>query len=381
MRHPIAALTVLCALFCTACGDDPPPVRPGTCVSAADCTASQTCVDGRCVARADSGPGIDFGSARPDAAPPDLVCTGVEAMAATVKRPIDVIVLPDESGSMGSARGAVATAMQTTFRTTMEAAAIDYHVIWHGSTPLPMLAGHLTYNAVGLGSGDSSMFTPVLDSYDSWIGGVRPDAIKVFVHFTDATSGTGAAISGYTGTFDAVLFARDSTIWGTSTAPLFSYNTFVGLTENTPPELPYLPTDPEVSGSCSRGFRNPAALQQMAIRTGGLRFPLCRFDLFDAVFQRIAESAIARASVPCELVLPPPAAGMTIDESTVAVRYRSGAGGDEVFLRASSAATCGDASFLLVGDRVTLCPMTCARVEADDAATLRVLSGCDPLLY
>jgi len=381
-----SARQLVSVLFCiaslAACADDSPPVR-GSCVTAADCGAASVCVDGRCVARADAGL-IDLGSAdlaRPDAATPDLVCTGVEAMGTTVRRPIDVIVFPDESPSMGAARAAVANAMQTIFRTTMEDAGVDYHVIWQGTTALPMLAGHLTYNMIGLGSGDDAMFKPALDTYDTWAAIVRPDAIKVFVHFTDATSGTGARIEGYTGTFDEVLFARDAALWGTAAAPLFSYNAFVGLTENAPPETPYLPMDPLVSGSCSGAFVNPAALQQMAIRTSGLRFPLCRFDLFNAVFQRIAESAIARAAVPCELVLPPPTGGMTIDESTVAVRYTSGAGGGEVFLRADSAAACSDSGFLLVDDRVTLCPAACARVEADDAATLRVLSGCDPLLY
>lgn len=329
----------------------------------------------------DAAPSVD--AAPPaDGASPDHVCsTSVEAMGTVIKRPIDFIILPDESASMGSARDAVANAMQTTFRTTMETAGIDYHVIWHGAWPLPMLAGHLTYNMLALGSGDDVMFAPVLDSYDAWSTAVRPDAIKVVVHFTDATSGTGAAITGYTGTFDEVLFARDPALWGTAAAPLFSYNAFVGLTENTPPDLPYLPGDPIVTGTCSKSFVDPVELQEMAQRTGGLRFPLCRDDLFDAVFLRMASSAVARASVPCELVLPPPPAGSTRDDATVAVRYRSGAGGTEVFLRSASTAECTDTGFLLVGDHVTLCPAACARVSADDMATLTVLSGCDPALY
>lgn len=373
---------------CSADVSAPPPT--GICASVADCASGSLCVDAHCVAPADAGPGlidggpVDGSQTLPDFGSDDagMCSTSVEAMGATVRRPIDVIVLPDESASMGGARDAVANAMETVFRTTMESAGIDYHVIWHGSWPLPMLAGHLTYNALALGSGDSAMFTPVLDSYDAWSSAVRPEAIKVFVHFTDATSGTGATITGYTGTFDEVLVARDPALWGTAAAPLFTYNAFIGLTENVPPEMPYLPSDPLVVGSCSDEiFINSSALQEMAQRTGGLRFPLCRDDLFSAVFQRIAESAVARATVPCELILPAPPVGTTIDESTVAVRYRTGAGGEEVFLRSASAAECTDTGFLLAGDHVTLCPAACARVEADDTATLSVLSGCDPLLY
>jgi hypothetical protein len=72
---------------------------------------------------------------------------------------------------------------------------------------------------------------------------------------------------------------------------------------------------------------------------------------------------------------------MSLDTSTVAVRYRSG---DvvRVLRRAASDAECNDSSFLLVDDaRVVLCPDACAEVEADSTAVLTVLSGCDPALY
>lgn len=361
---------------------------PAGCRTSAECLAGQTCVDRRCQSPGDAGsdvsPGLDAPAdgPAPDAPRPDAVCAAVESMAVEIRRPIDAIVLPDESASMGPARDSVAAAMETTFRTTMEAAGIDYRVIWHGTTPLPMLeaTGRVTRNVVGLGSGDDAMFKPVLDTYDAWRPALRDDALKVFVHFTDATSGTGAAISGYTGTFDEVLIAREPALWGTAGAYRFVYHTFVGLTPAAVPEVPYEPSEPLVTGTCSGSFVNPVALQQMAMRTGGLRYPLCLFDRFDAVFRRIADSAIARASVACELELPEPPAGMTLDLDTLAVRYTSG-GTSEVFLRAADAAACDDASFLLEADRVVLCPAACSRVEADGEAMLTLLTGCDPELY
>lgn len=381
----LVAMRCLLVVLVVLAGCTPAPTVG--CASRSDCPAGLVCLDGVCVAEEDGGGVIDAPLPTTDVPPRDTppidaVCGAVESAAVEIRRPIDAIVLPDESPSMGAARDSVATAMETTFRTTMEAASIDYRVIWNGTTPLPMLeaTSRLTRNPIGLGSGDDAMFKPALDTYDVWAPALRADALKVFIHFTDATSGTGAAITGYTGTFDEVLIARDPALWGTAGDYRFVYHSFVGLTPNSPVSAPYEPTDPVVSGSCSGGFVNPVALQEMARRTGGLRYPLCLFDGFDAVFRRIAESAIERASVACELELPEPPVGMSLDLSTLAVRYTSGAS-SEVLLRAADASACSDAGFLLEADRVVLCPDACARIEADGAAVLSLLTGCDPELY
>jgi len=259
------------------------------------------------------------------------------------------VLLPIRAGAIGIAGIETRRArrdvrpIETTFRTTMEGAAIDYRVIWNGITPLPMLeaTGRLTRNPIGLGSGDDAMFKPALDTYDVWRPSLRDDALKVFIHFTDATSGTGAAIAGYTGTFDQVLVAREPAVWGTADDYRFVYHSFVGLTPNTPATEPYEASAAVVSGSCSGSFLNPVALQEMARRTGGLRYPLCLSDSFDAVFRHIEESAIERASVTCDLLLPEPPEGMTLDLATLAVRYTGGAA-SEVLLPASDAAACSD---------------------------------------
>jgi len=312
----------------------------------------------------------------------DATCAAVEEMGRVIRRPIDAIVLPDESGSMADARDSVAAAMDGTFRTTMEASMIDYRVVWHGTFPLPMLeaTGRLTRNPVLLGSGDDFMFRPVLDTYDAWRPALRDDALKVFVHFTDATSSDGSTISGYTGMFDEVLVTREPALWGAPGAYQFVYHAFIGLTPNDPVDAPYEPAAPAVAGTCDGRFQNSVPLQEMARRTGGLRFPLCLFDRFDAVFRRIAESAIERAVVPCELELPVPPPGRTLDPATIAVRWRPSAGEPVVLLRVASLAECTDTGFVLDGTRVTLCPAACARVTAE-AGALSVLSGCSPDLY
>jgi hypothetical protein len=325
--------------------------------------------------------GFDVGTT--DGSTGDASCVAVEKKATVVKRPIDFIVMPDESASMGETRDAVANAMQNEVRKALEAAGSDYKVIWHGSWPLPMLAGKVTYNKVGLGSGDGAMFTPVLDTFDAWSPALRADALKVFVHFTDATSGDGGTISGYSGAFDDAIMAKSATLFGTSAARKFTYHAFVGLPVNTPADKPYEPTDPVLTGSCSGSYVNPAPLQELARRNGGYRFPLCRHDLFAGVFDRIAKAAIEGAVLPCEFLVPEPPAGEKLDLSTIALRYKDGTGKEEVFLRAKSAAECANNRFLFdeAARRVTLCPEACTRVKADAKGTITLLSGCDPKIY
>jgi hypothetical protein len=387
-----ACLFVLGSIAIAGCSCESTP-RLRSCRSADECDPGLLCIDDRCRPSTDlarDGGSLDGAAASPsdgtvasDAALPDRVCAKVESAARVIRRPIDAIVIPDESASMASARDSVASAMDTTFRTAMEAAEIDYRVVWHGAASLPMLeaTGRLSRNAVGLGSGDGAMFTPVLDTYDSWTPSLRTDALKVFVHFTDATSGNGGTIAGYTGMFDEVLVARDPVLWGTPGAYQFVYHTFVGLPTAEPIDVPYLPTDPVVEGSCAEAFINPPPLQEMARRTGGYRFPLCHFEHFGAVFARIAESAIMRAGIDCELALPEAPEGATIDLATLAVRVTAGGGGSTVLRRAPTPIECDASSFVLETDRVALCPEACAIVEADPDASLTVITGCDPALY
>jgi hypothetical protein len=321
----------------------------------------------------------------PDAGPADGggSCVAVESRATVVKRPIDFIVLPDESGSMGRTRDAVANAMQGEVRRALEAAGIDYKVVWHGAWPLPQLAGKVTYNNVALGSGSSVMFKPVLDTFAAWSPALRADALKVFVQFTDATSGDGGSIQGYPGSFDDALLQKSPALFGTSAIRKFTHHAFIGITEKSPASEPWAPSDVPVARSCNASYSAARPLEELARRSGGYRFPLCRPDLFAGVFDRIARTAIAAATVPCELVLPPPPPGEALDFSTVAVRYKAGDGTERVLLRARDASGCAPDRFLLDegARRVTLCADACTSVKADSRGTLSVLSGCDPKVY
>lgn len=96
-----------------------------------------------------------------------------------------------------------------------------------------------------------------------------------------------------------------------------------------------------------------------------------------------ALNAIRGAALPCEIQIPPPPAGETLDPAKVNVVYRPGDGSDEVTLtRVNGPEGCAQAPKSWYYDdaadpsRIILCPAACAMVKGDGAAGLHVGFGC-----
>src|SRR5262249_5207613 len=151
---------------------------------------------------------------------------------------------------------------------------------------------------------------------------------------------------------------------------------------------PYLPADPVVTDKCTGGNDTVAnageAYQDLSIRTGGLRFPLCEFAGFDVVFQKIADDVITRSRVACHFDVPTPPVGQTLDYDKVAVNYTKGDGSgtieyDQVLYNDGmpDCATHPDAFYINPTlNQVQLCPDTCNLVQADSGAALEVVFDC-----
>jgi hypothetical protein len=96
--------------------------------------------------------------------------------------------------------------------------------------------------------------------------------------------------------FLTALTALDPTNFGADPSHLnVVLHSITGVTEKTDPAAAYLPTEPVVSEICTGN----AALvesagvtyQELSIRTNGLRFPICQFAGYGAIFRAIAASA------------------------------------------------------------------------------------------
>lgn len=352
-------------------------------------------------------------------------CVATSAEATLLKKPVDIVFIIDNSGSMGNNIESVQNNINDNFASIIGASGIDYRVIMisqHGplgqesicvkaplsgtscmpvpSEPAPNPPLFYQYS-VPISSHNS--FCQALagydgtlqDEFDLGVGGwkqwLRPEAFKVFVEVTDdgiscdhagqdfddsddEAGGQAAAQA-----FDAAILALDPAQFGAADKRNYVWHSIVGLVENDPVTAAYLPADALVLGVCDTAVAPGTGYQVLSQMTGGLRFPICAYQYFDVVFQEIAKGVIEGAKVECEFPVPDAPAGETLDLATVVVAYTpGGVGAEQKFKQVASAQDCAPASFYIEAGNIELCPEACSVVQADDAAKLSILFGCEP---
>jgi hypothetical protein len=209
-----------------------------------------------------------------------------------------------------------------------------------------------------------------------WSEWLRPGAKKVFLELTDDNEDMSAT------SFANELTRLAPQHFGSDPAhPGFVFHSIVGLVEKDPPTAAYLPEEAVTNDPCGKAGDVSSAgttYQELSRLTGGLRFPLCQFDAYDVVFQRIAEDVVISRGVACDFAIPPPPRGLELKLDNVAIAYASGTGGAPVQLgQAPSSSACQGDAFYIIGDRLNLCPEACALVRSDPRAAVNVLFTCE----
>jgi hypothetical protein len=353
----------------------------------------------------------------------DAACVATSAEATLTKKPVDIIFIIDNSGSMGDNIKSVQDNINANFASIIQQSGLDYRVIMvsaHGQVgsericvqkplsttdcnPVPAKPGQnppIFYQySIPIASRDS--WCQALKSYDGtlvdqfglgpggWKTWLRKEALKVFVEITDdrvncsyggKTYNDGnTAAGGMTAAeaFDASLLALDPEQFGTAMQRNYVWHSLIGLKENNPATKEYDPGDPVVTGVCKTAVNSGPGYQVLSQMTGGLRFPICQYMSFDVVFQAIAKGVIEGAKVACEFPVPEPPSGETLDLSTVVLQYTPmGMGDPQLMKQVTSAAECKPSSFYIENGTIKLCPDTCATVQADDKAKINILFGC-----
>ncbi len=353
----------------------------------------------------------------------DAACVATSAEATLVKKPVDILFIIDNSGSMGDNIQSVQDNINANFAAIIGASGIDYQVIMisaHGAigsesicvqaplsstdcNPVPAEPGQNPpiFHQYSIEIGSHNSWCQALKSYDGtladqfgaapggWKTWLRKDAVKVFVEITDdlascsfngVTYDDNDSLAGGTAAadlFETALFTMDPEQFGDAQKPNYVWHSIIGLEENMPPTKEYVPADPVVTTTCSTAVNSGTGYQVLSQKTGGLRFPICEFASYDVVFQAIAKGVIAGAKVACEFPVPDPPQGETIDLTTVVVQYTPGAGGDpQLFKQVANAAACMPGSFYIENNVIKLCTDACAAVQNDDKAKIGILYGC-----
>ncbi|MGI5862952.1 MAG: MopE-related protein, partial [Myxococcales bacterium] len=331
-----------------------------------------------------------------------------------VYRPVDVIFVVDNSGSMTDEIVAVENNINNSFAAIMDQSGLDYRVIMlskHGraaqdqsiciSAPLgasnnkcnsscPTNASRFFHYSIEIGSYDSLF--QVLDTYaktDScnrapggWRNWLRPGAARVFIEITDDGPRTGAPNGRNSMTadyFESQLFQLNPKAFGSSAATRdYVFHTIAGLEENTPPLAPWLPADPLVYNRChnKNAMQNGLEYQKLSQRSGGLRYPICRHQSFDAVFEQVALGIIEGTRMSCEFSVPSVPADSSLDNTLIDMVPSNG-GARVSLAHVANLAACTDNAFYVENGIIKLCPGACEIWQEDREAKVEVIFTCE----
>lgn len=359
-------------------------------------TSSATGTDG-----ADTGPGdkLDLGAAGDIARDTDAECVAQSLEADLHLKPVDVLLVVDTSNSMNDAIAALEASINGDFAAILEQSGLDYQVIVAADYPpaaqlsvcismplsgtdcmpppaVPATTVHYLHYDASTGSG-SFLDNVVLWATTADPGGymptgyapaLRPDAVKTIMAMTDGESASNSTADG--DAFDAALLALPGNPFGTAGDRQYVFHLFTSMPVNTPPAMPWGPADPLQGEGQS--------IQQVAVLTGGLRFPFTQVDDFDVIFQEIATGVVEGTPVECSFPIPEPPEGETIDPDTIEIDYLpGGVGPAEAFHQVLGPGDCAADAFYIDSATIFLCPEACAIVQGDGSAQLDVRYGCD----
>ncbi len=358
----------------------------------------------------------------------DQACAGAARGATRVNRPVDIILTVDNSSSMDGEIRAIVERINVDFAQILDDSRVDYRIVLvsrHGPIGLdandcddhgiciepPLAAGMCMPREAPMPTERFRHYSVCIDSTDSfeklartfdrdppgWAGGflrsayfdaaddqvelddapngwsewLRPGATRVFLEITDDNSDVDHE------DFVAWMYSKEARYFGTEESPNWVFHSILGIEENDPADAPYEPDDDIVDQQCDGGSGTGRDYQQLSIDSGGLRFPICNNDSFDAVFNAVAMNVIAGSMVPCRFApslvegAPPP----DFDRSLV---YYD-AGGDSAprrLARTMNAGACAMGDYYVVDREIQLCPTACTEISGNPSAGLQVYVGC-----
>ncbi|WP_437735126.1 vWA domain-containing protein [Sorangium sp. So ce1335] len=295
-----------------------------------------------------------------------------QTSAAATLLPLDMLVLLDRSGSMLGAKWSGVTSAISTFVNDAASAGMNVGLTYfpRGNNGLNDCE-HETYDELAVEIGELPLHTQDLTA------SIRRTAPGGGTPMRPALQGV---LSNATAYKDANPSHKVIVVLATDGDPSgCANNTVADTAELAQRALNYNGVQTYVIAVEGSTLSN---LDQIAAAGGTAR----AFDVTADVSAFSAKMAEIRASaLPCELLIPDPPEGATLDKTRVAVKLAPGTSGELEIPKADDEADCGAGPGWYYDDeelpqKIILCPASCSAVQAEVRAELNVLFGCEPKL-
>jgi len=371
-----------CGAKSGAGGDDTGEVDAGpgeACTTAAECPAEfPICsTNGSCVGCETSADCSDPNAPVCTNGVCNAACAGTEVNADFVAVPSDIIFIVDQSGSMNQETVYVQQQINS-FAAQISASAIDYRVVMIARTtgsnaicvppPLggPSCGNNTRFRLVNQAVGSNNGPALSISQYGMYSDFLRMDAKKHFVFVTDDNSSLSAA--NWTNMLGALMptgMFADYTVHG-----IYAYGMGSG----------------GCTGTFGAGAADGTVYTTLVTQTMGARGVICTGD-WTQVLMDIQTAVVSGSQVSCNLTLPDPPMGQTLDPTTVAVNYQMGGVAPGMKLpRVQTAADCTASGGWYFDDNATptmisLCPATCTSIQSDPDANVKLELGCSTQIF
>jgi hypothetical protein len=290
-------------------------------------------------------------------------CAAESASAMEVKRPVDIIWVIDNSGSMSEEEQRIRDNMNS-FAQTIAASGVDYHVIViaavsHITVP-PPLGGSPRLLQLDIEIDSHNALQKTVEAYPMYSSFLRPDSVKHIVAVSDDESDWSKAM------FEQQMATLANPGFGTD----WRFNAVVA---EAPPFA--------FGNHC---FALSAAVGQvyldLRVAHNGLFYSLCDTN-WDPLFTALAQSVTSGLSLPCTYALPAPPPGMTLDPMKVNFVYTPTGAAPQTIPNVGSMAACTGTPGWYYDNpampaQIILCPSTCTSLQGDATGKVTIELGC-----
>lgn len=322
-----------------------------------------------CGPAAGSHEGDDDGGrdASPDPTGDAAACAASSVMATEYTRPVDILWVIDNSGSMSAEEQRVQDNMNG-FAQSIAQSGVDYRVVVVTDTSAvnvpPPLGGSPSYLGVNHSIASHDALEQLVALYPMYASFLRPTSIKHVVVVSDDESDWSKS------QFEAQLATLTNPGFGTDWR-------FHAVVAEDPPY--------NFQSHC---FTLAAAVGATYIGLqqahNGTFFSLCDTN-WSPLFTTLAQSVVAGTTLPCTFALPAPPDGMSLDPMKVNVVYTPTGGQPQTIHNVGSQAGCNGGPGWYYDDpamptAIVVCPATCQTLEGDANGKVTVELGCATVL-